>query len=61
MGAMVRREFRRHAARLNIISHLLGSVDYKDLPRQKIKLPKRQKPGGYKDPNYPHKFVEQKY
>jgi polyphosphate kinase 2 len=48
-------------ARLNIISHLLSSVDYKDLPRQKIKLPKRQKPGGYRDPNYPHKYVEQKF
>ena len=48
-------------ARLNIVSHLLGSIDYKDLPRQKIKLPKRGKPGNYKDPHYPYKYVEQKY
>ena len=48
-------------ARLNIVSHLLGSIDYKDLPRQKIKLPKRGKPGNYKDPHYPFKYVEQKY
>jgi polyphosphate kinase 2 len=48
-------------ARLNIVSHLLSSIDYKDLPRQKIKLPKRGKPGSYKDPNYPYKYVEQKY
>ena len=27
--------------RLNIISHLLGKVPYKDAPRKKIKLPKR--------------------
>ncbi len=51
----------KQRARLNIISHLLGSIDYKEPPRQKIKLPKRQKPGGYKDPGYPYKFVEQKY
>ena len=48
-------------ARLNIVSHLLSSIDYKDLPRQKIKLPKRGKPGNYKDPNYPYKYIEQKY
>jgi polyphosphate kinase 2 len=48
-------------ARLNIISHLLRSVEYKDPPKQKIKLPKRQKPGSYRDPNYPYKFVEQKF
>ncbi|HSE12618.1 MAG TPA: polyphosphate kinase 2 [Rudaea sp.] len=51
----------KQRARLNIISHLLGSIKYKDPPRQKIKLPKRQKPGGYKEPDYPYKFVEQKY
>ncbi len=38
-----------------------SSIEYKDLPRQKIKLPKRQKPGSYSDPNYPYKFIEQKY
>src|SRR6478736_5602599 len=48
-------------ARLNIVSHLLSSIDYKDLPREKIKLPKRGKQGNYKDPNYPYKYVEQKY
>jgi len=48
-------------ARLNIISHLLGSIKYKDPPREKIKLPDRQKPGNYKDPAYPYKFVEQKF
>jgi polyphosphate kinase 2 len=48
-------------ARLNIVSHLLSSIDYKDLPRQKIKLPKRGKAGNYKDPAYPYKFVEQKF
>ncbi len=48
-------------ARLNIISHLLARIPYRDVPREKVKLPKRQKPGGYRDPKYPYKFVEQRF
>ena len=48
-------------ARLNIITHLLGSIPYKKVPRPKIKLPKRQTPGGYKEPDYPYKMVPEKY
>jgi hypothetical protein len=48
-------------ARLNIISHLLSQVPYKDAPREKVKLPKRQKPGGYRDPEYPFKYVPEAY
>jgi polyphosphate kinase 2 len=48
-------------ARLNIISHLLRQIPYKEAPREKIKLPKRQQPGKYKEPDYPFKFVEEKY
>jgi len=44
-------------ARLNIISHLLGHIQYKDAPREKVQLPKRQKSNGYKDPEYPYKHV----
>jgi polyphosphate kinase len=44
-------------ARLNVISHLLSKIPYKDLPGDKPVLPKRQKPHGYVDPNYPYKFV----
>jgi polyphosphate kinase 2 len=51
----------KQRARLNIISHLLGSIKYKEPPREKIKLPERQKPSGYKDPGYPYKYVEQKF
>jgi len=47
--------------RLNVISHLLSMVPYKALPRQKVKLPKRQKPEGYKDPKYPFKYVEEQF
>lgn len=43
--------------RLNLISHLLSQIPYQDLPRGRIKLPKRQKPADYKAPNYPYKRV----
>jgi polyphosphate kinase 2 len=48
-------------ARLNIITHLLSKVPYKDAPREKVKLPKRQKAGGYREPNYAFKYVEEKF
>jgi hypothetical protein len=46
---------------LNLITHLLQQIPYKDAPREEIKLPKRQKANGYKEPAYPFKFVEEKY
>jgi polyphosphate kinase len=48
-------------ARLNIISHLLSKIPYKRVPREKVRLPERQKPGGYKDPKYSYKFVDERY
>ena len=48
-------------ARLNIIRHLLSQIPYEDLPREKVKLPKRQKPGDYQEPNYPFKFIPEAY
>jgi polyphosphate kinase len=47
----------KRRARLNVIAHLLSQIPYKDLPREKPVLPKRQKPKGYKEPDYPCKFV----
>lgn len=47
--------------RLNIISHLLSQIPYKELPREKIVLPKRQKARGYKDPEYPYRRVPEKF
>jgi polyphosphate kinase 2 len=44
-------------ARLNVISHLLSQIPYKELDRQRPELPKRQKPHGYEEPTYPYKFV----
>ena len=48
-------------ARLNIISHLLQQIPYKTVPREKVKLPKRQQTGNYREPNYPYKFVPEKF
>lgn len=48
-------------ARLNTISHLLTKIPYKKPPREKIKLPKRQKPGDYEALDYPFKYVEEKF
>ena len=44
-------------ARLNAIAHLLAQIPYQDVPQDKPVLPKRQKPDGYKEPNYPYKTV----
>jgi len=51
----------KRRARLNIITHLLGHIPYKRAPREKVTLPKRQKPKGYREPAHPHKFVPEKY
>src|SRR6476469_7089430 len=47
--------------RLNIITHLLSQIPYEELPHEKIKLPKRQKANGYKNPDYPHNYVPEKF
>ncbi len=44
-------------ARLNVISHLLSRIPYKELSRKKHVLPKRQKRHDYIEPEYPYKFV----
>jgi len=48
-------------ARLNLISHLLTKIPYKKAPREKVKLPERGKAHGYKEPDYPYKYVPEKF
>jgi polyphosphate kinase len=43
--------------RLNIISHLLSQVPYKPLAHRDITLPKRQRPGGYVQPDLPLRYI----
>jgi polyphosphate kinase 2 len=53
----------KRKARLNCISHLLGSIPYKKVPREKIKLPKRSEKHSYDDQRSVkgHRFVAEKY
>ncbi len=46
-------------ARLNILSHLLSKIPYERIKSEKVKLPKRQKPGDYVEPDQPlHRIPE---
>jgi len=47
----------KRRARLNVIHHLLRHIPYEAPPAPKVKLPKRQKPGGYREPEYPQKLI----
>jgi polyphosphate kinase len=49
----------KRRGRLNIIRHFLSQVPYKALPREKIKLPKRQDRGGYREPSHPFKYIKE--
>ncbi len=44
-------------ARLNVIRHLLSQVAYEEVKREKVKLPKRQKAGNYRESTHPFKFI----
>jgi polyphosphate kinase len=51
----------KRRARLNIIAHLLKQIPYKEGSREKVKLPKRDKPRGYREPKYPFKYIPERY
>src|SRR5512147_704053 len=51
----------KRRARLNIITHLLRRIPYKSAPRAKVKLPPRQKAHGYKETDYPFKFIKERF
>lgn len=48
-------------ARLNIISHLLHAIEYKELKGEKIELPKRKIGKAYLEKEYPFKLIPEKY
>ncbi|MFG1249591.1 polyphosphate kinase 2 [Xanthobacter flavus] len=48
-------------ARLNIISHLLSRIPYEDVPREKVKLPKRQKDPTYVEADYARHRVPERF
>ncbi len=47
--------------RLNIISHLLSLIPYGEPPREKVKLPKRQDAGDYRETSNVFKYVPEKF
>jgi len=51
----------KESARLNCIAHLLSVVPWKKVPREKVKLPDRQGPKGYKQPDWPYRWIPAKY
>ncbi|HEY9381710.1 MAG TPA: polyphosphate kinase 2 [Burkholderiales bacterium] len=51
----------KRRGRLNIINHLLDQIPYKDAPREKVQLPKRQGRGDYREPDYPYKYVKEAF
>jgi len=58
---IVNADDKKHA-RLNCISHLLSLIPYKEVKRETVKLPKRQKPHGYAEPkNRRYNFVPEAF
>src|SRR5215213_9538437 len=51
----------KRRARLNCIAHLLSTIPYKEIPREKVTLPKRQAVHDYAEPDYPYRLVPQRY
>jgi polyphosphate kinase 2 len=51
----------KRKARLNTIRHLLSQIPYEEVPREKIKLPKRQKAGDYQEADHPLRVVPEHY
>lgn len=47
----------KRQARLNIINHILKSIPYEARPREKIRLPKRQKPDGYEEADFARNWI----
>jgi polyphosphate kinase 2 len=51
----------KRTLRLNLISHLLSLIDYGDVPRDKIKLPPRQKRAYVRPPQSDQNYVPTRY
>ncbi len=47
----------KRRARLNVLTHILSKIAYEEMPRAKVKLPKHQERGDYREPDYPYKII----
>src|SRR4051794_6635827 len=48
-------------ARLNCIAHFLSAIPYEEIPREPVKLPKRDPRRDYVEPKYPYRYVPEIY
>lgn len=46
---------------LNCIAHFLSVIPYTEIPRSAVVLPDPDPPGDYVEPNYPYRFVPERY
>jgi polyphosphate kinase len=51
----------KRRVRLNIIRDLLDKIPYEAMPRKEVTLPKRQKADGYEEPDYPYKYIAERF
>ena len=51
----------KRRARLDIISHLLDQIPYEPVRQERVKLPPRQKRGGYRELDRPRRWVPARY
>jgi polyphosphate kinase 2 len=51
----------KRRARLNVIGHILSQIPYDNVKREKIVLPKRQSAGKYREPDFSHKFIPERW
>jgi polyphosphate kinase len=51
----------KRRGRLNIIHHLLSQVPYKPLDHRDITLPRRQRAGGYVEPDLPLRYIPEPF
>ncbi len=47
----------KRRARLNALTDIVSKIPYEELPRSKVKLPKRQERGGYNESDYPFRVI----
>src|SRR5579871_2071241 len=51
----------KRRARLNCISHFLSLIPYEKIDLEKVSLPLRQKSKWYVEPDYPYRFIPERY
>jgi polyphosphate kinase len=51
----------KRRARLNCIAHLLSLIPYEEIPWERVRLPKRQTPKGYREPARRYNYVPNIY